>query len=75
MKTKQKSTRNKDEIKMKLQTNNQNLITGNFRYTGINLSGWIQEIIMNKKFHLVCLLKNSIWRIIIKLHIGLVTLN
>ena len=24
-------------------------MNGNFRYTGINLSGWIQEVVMNVK--------------------------
>ena len=31
---------------------------GNFRYTGINLSGRIQGVVMNEKIHLMCLLKN-----------------
>ena len=32
----------------------------NYRYTGINLSGQSQEIVMNKKIHNVCLLENII---------------
>ena len=32
-------------------------MTGNFRFTGINLSGWIQETIMNEQIHLVRLLE------------------
>ena len=35
-------------------------MTGNFRYTGINLVGWIQEIIMNEKIHFLCLLKQCL---------------
>ena len=32
-------------------------MVGNFRYTGINLCGWIQEVVMNGKIHFVCFLK------------------
>ena len=30
---------------------------GDFRYTGIKLSGWIQGVAMNGKIYVVCLLK------------------
>ena len=49
-------------------------MTGNFRYIGISLGGQIQEFVLNKtKF--VCLLRNSVWKRIIKLHIRLVLQN
>ena len=32
---------------------------GNFRYTGINLSEWIQGVVMKEKINFVCLLKKS----------------
>ena len=32
---------------------------GNFRYTGINLSGWIQGVVMKEK-SILCVFKNKI---------------
>ena len=47
-------------------------MNGNFRYIGINLGGLIQEVALNEKTPFFVPSKNSVLKIIIKLHVGLV---
>ena len=45
-----------------------------FRYTGINLIGWIQGVVMNEKIHSVCFLK-KLFKGNVKMYIGLANHN
>ena len=50
-------------------------MTGDSKQVGINFSGLIQEFVLKERISFVFLIRNFIWKIIIKPHIGLVIWN